>query len=59
MLKVKVQFSASEGTHWNVCAGKLVMPARVVLLYNFIVLLIFCVFIIFCYYQQYILRAEF
>ena len=40
--KVKVEFNASEETHWNVCAGKLVMPAMAVLIYNFIVLLIFC-----------------
>ena len=49
--KVKVELNASEETHWNVCAGKVVMLASVVLIYNFIVLLIFC------YYQQYILRA--
>ena len=40
--KVKVEFNTSEETHWNVCAGKLVMPARAVLIYNFIVLLFFC-----------------
>ena len=51
---VEVEFNASEETHWNVSAGKLVMPTRVVLTYNFIVLLIFCF-----YWQQYILRPEF
>ena len=40
--KVEVEFNASEETHWNVCARKLVMPITVVLIYNFIVLLIFC-----------------
>ena len=41
--KVKVELNASEETHWNVCAGKVVMPARVVLIYNFIVLLTFVI----------------
>ena len=40
--KVEVELNASEEAHWSVCAGKLVMPTRVVLIYNFIVLLIFC-----------------
>ena len=40
--KVEVEFNASEETHWNVFAGKLVMPITVVLIYILIVLLIFC-----------------
>ena len=40
--KVEVEFNASEETHWNVSAEKLVMRTRVVLPYHFIVLLIFC-----------------
>ena len=49
--KVKVEFNASEETHWNVCAGKSVMPTMVVLIYNFrcfINLLLFIVNRIFC-----------
>ena len=57
--KVEVEFSASEETQWNVSAGKLVMPTRVVLTYNFIVLLIFCYLLSTVYFTRWVLSRYF
>ena len=57
--KVEVEFSASEETQWNVSAGKLVMPTRVVLTYNFIVLLIFCYLLSIVYFTRWVLSRYF
>ena len=53
--KVEVEFNVSEETHWKVSAGKLVMPTRVVLTYNFIVLLIFCYLLSTAYFACWVL----
>ena len=57
--KVEVEFNASEETHWKVSAGKLVMPTRVVLTYNFIVLLIFCYLLSTVYFVCWVLSRYF
>ena len=58
--KIKVEFNASEETHWNVCAEKLVMPTMVVLIYDFIVLLFFyCYLLSTVYFACWVLSRYF